>query len=98
MRLRRLSNSPGRGLVDDPLSLSNEMRCRGRVENSAALSERLWATGRGARRGKVCAAMCASCVIVEFEGRPSNEAPSGLPLLLLLLLLLLLRRPAGEGE
>lgn len=71
--------------MDDPLSLPNEMSCRGKVETSAALSDRLWETG-GARRGKVavCGAMCASCVIVEEEGRGTNEALSGLPLLLLL--------------
>jgi hypothetical protein len=70
--------------VDDSLSLSNEMRCRGRVEYSAALSERLWDIG-GARRGKVDVCVTrASCVMVVEEGRGSNEAPSGLPLLLLL--------------
>jgi hypothetical protein len=69
--------------VDGSLSLSNEMRCRRRVE-SAAPSDKLWETG-GARRGKVgVCATCASWVIVEEEGRGSNEAPSGLLLLLLL--------------
>ena len=83
--------------MDDPLSLSNEMRCRGRVEYSAALSEKLWEI-RGARRGKVdVCATCASCVIVVEEGRRSNEAPSGLPLLLLLRrVLATAARPAGE--
>ena len=70
--------------MDDSLSLSNEMGCRGMVENSAALSDKLWETG-GALRGKVdVCAKRVSCVIVVEEGSGSNEAPSGLLLLLLL--------------
>ena len=37
----------GRGLLDDPFSLSNETRCRGGVSRSTALSDTLW--GRAAR-------------------------------------------------
>ena len=40
---------PGRGLVDDPLSLSNETRCRDGVSRSTALSDTLWGIGRAAR-------------------------------------------------
>ena len=39
----------GRGLVDDPLSLSKETRCRDGVSRSTALSDTLWGIGWVAR-------------------------------------------------
>jgi len=77
-------HSLGRGLVEDPLSLSNEMRCRAAVPRSATLSDKLCEMG-GARGVDVCAT------------RPSSGAEGGsTPLSAFKLLPLLAGRPIVE--
>ena len=92
-----LGRGLGRGLTDDPLSLSNEMRCRGRVLNSAALSEKLCEIGWAAR-GTVddCAKRVSGVVVVVVVVEGRGGVPSALPLLLLLGRVPVAERPAGD--
>jgi hypothetical protein len=83
------NNSLGRGLVDDPLSLSYEMRPRGGVPRSTALSDKLCEMG-GATAAT--AAVRAPDVCAKRASGVKGESWTSV----LLLLLLLARAPRAE--